>query len=65
VAAPLVLFGDGSEEEMTFFFSDLEDFLFLDYLSDLDFDRVCTLASSSFSQSPDFKGTAANIWVQR
>ena len=65
MAGSLVLFGDASEEEVTFSFSNLEDFLFLDDFSDLDFDRVCALASSSFPPSPDVKGTAANIWMNR
>ena len=57
----LVFFGEGSGEEVTLFFSNLEDFLFLDGFSDLDFDRVCALASSSFLSSPNVKGTTASI----
>ena len=54
VVGSLVFFEDGSEEEATFFFSDL-DFFFLGDFSDLDFDHVCALASSSFPPFPDVK----------
>jgi len=57
----LVFFGEGSGEDVTLFFSDLEDFRFLDGFSDLDFDRACALASSSFLLSPDVKGTTTSI----
>jgi len=65
VTTPLAFFGEGSEEEWPFVFSDLEGFIFLDDFSDLDLDRVCALTSSSLPPFPDFKRTATTIWVQR
>jgi hypothetical protein len=57
----LVSFGDGSGEGSTFFFSDFEDFFFLDDFSDLDFDGLCTLSPSPFSPYHDSRGTTTNI----
>jgi len=59
----LVFFRGDSGGGVTFFFSDWEDFLFLDDFSD--FDRVGTPTSSPGFVSPNFKGTAASMRVNR